>query len=154
MPAPPIRLRLVGKQPMSFLRSTAKKFRIPMPVVERTTAALLQLLQRYGRDADVAALVQGWAEMAALLARRHVPTGSPGLLTRLGTYVFAMPSASRNAKAALLHAGLVESELVPFVAAFCRHALEHTDDATLTRLIVRVPGLTRLCRWPLAATGA
>lgn len=147
-------LRLVGSPTMPFAPRITQKLRIPLSVVERATATLLQLLRRSGEPDDMARLLHGWSEAADLLERFRLEHEGQGLLARLGTYIFAMPPASRNAKTALLAAGLGQDELVPFVAAFMAHVRTHVDAPTLTRLLVRVPGLTRLCTWPLAAERA
>jgi hypothetical protein len=139
---------------MSFTPLTAQKLRIPLPVVECATTSLLQLLRRNGEPADVQRLLQPWTEAVELLERHRSAADQQGLLARIGNFIFAMPSTQRNAKTSLLVAGLTESELVPFVAAFVAEARTHVDDATLARLVVRVPGLTRLCRWPLAEAPA
>ena len=141
---------------MSFTRQTAKKFRIPLSVVEAVTTNLLQLLRRHGQPADVQDLLLRWPEAADLIDDPFGEAASepPGLLAQIGNYIFALPSSSRNAKSILLAAGLNEPELVPFVAAFIGQVRTHLDDTTLRRLLVRVPGLSRLCLWPPASAQA
>lgn len=139
---------------MSFTSQTARKLRIPLPVIERVATTLLQLLTRAAEPADVDGLLRDWPEADRLLAQARATADQQSLLARLGTFVFAMPLATRNARTALLAAGLREGELVPFVAAFVAHARSLVDAATLSRMVVRVPGLSRLCRWPLVGEHA
>lgn len=139
---------------MSFTSQTARKLRIPLPVIEQVTASLLHLLTRAADPADVQSLLCDWPEAQQLLSEARTASDQQSLLARLGTFLFAMPLATRNARTAMLAAGLRETELVPFVAAFVAHARELVDATTLSRMVVRVPGLSRLCRWPLVGEHA
>lgn len=148
MAAPDTKEPLGQSGVMDFLKTTAQKFRIPLGVVRDATTALLMLLERFGKPDEMTRLVREVPIAAELLGSPRAESRYPAIVTWIREVVAMAGTGSRKIRESLLATGLRESEIVPFVSAFVRHAESQTDREFVTRLVERVPGLARLSFWP------